>query len=148
MEAAREKATATKERITQAVKDHTPVKEDDRTILQTVSDLARAPWEKLRNHWEELPDDQRTSTLGAAGIGALVGFLLGLLMPRLGASAGSALLGTLFMAGGSALILTQSNPHLLEKLDSHTSQCLMALGLITLAGIGIQWTLQRRKTDN
>ena len=140
---------ATKERITASIKDHTPsAEESQESIIQQLADLARAPWEKLQNHWAQLPDDQRTSMLGAAGIGALVGFLMGLLLPRLGASAGSALLGTLFMAGGSMVILSRSNPELLEKLDSKTPECLMALGLITLAGVGIQWTLQRRKTDN
>jgi hypothetical protein len=118
------------------------------SVMAVLRSLVQGPWEKLSVVWQELSDDARKSMLGAALLGGLSGFFLGLIFPKLGAAAGSSLLGTLFMAAGCITILTYYNPSILTHLDNQTSLCLMALGLITLMGIGIQWTLERRRTDN
>lgn len=118
------------------------------SVMAVLRSVVQGPWEKLSAAWQELSDDARKSMLGAALLGGLGGFFLGLIFPRLGAAAGSSLLGTLFMAAGCITILTYYNPSILTRMDNQTSLCLMALGLITLMGIGIQWTLERRRTDN
>src|SRR5690606_25049217 len=116
--------------------------------MAVLRSLVQSPWEKLSVLWKDLSDDARKSLMGAAILGSLTGFFIGLIFPRLGAATGSSLLGTLFMAGGCITILTYYNPAILSRLDNQTALCLMALGLITLMGIGIQWTLERRRTDN
>lgn len=118
------------------------------SIMAVLRSVVQGPWEKLSASWQDMSSDSRKSLLGAALIGGLGGFFLGLIFPKLGAAAGSSLLGTLFMAAGCITILTYYNPSVLTHLDNQTSLCLMALGLITLMGIGIQWTLERRRTDN
>ncbi len=117
-------------------------------VKESIARIAQGPWQKLQSHWDDLPDQARKTLLAAAGIGALAGLILGLIFPSLGAAAGSSLLGTLFMAGGSVAFFAQYNPSLLDALNDRTPICLLALGLITILGIGIQWTLKQRKTDN
>lgn len=117
-------------------------------VLEKISRIAKGPWDKLQAYWQELPESSRTTIISAAGIGAIIGLVLGLIFPSLGAATGSSLLGSLFMAGGCIAFFAQYNPSLLEALDDRMAACLVTLGLITAMGVGIQWTLQRRRTDN
>lgn len=121
---------------------------DARGFVDTLHTLARGPWEKLAAAWQEMPSGGRSLLLMASAIGGLAGFLIGLLIPKTAAWAGSSLLGTICMAAGAGLLLTQYNPSMLDSLGQRLSQCLLAMGLITLLGMLIQWILSRRQADN
>jgi hypothetical protein len=132
----------------ESIASHALQAPDVNSWLHTIRSLAQGPWDKLSNWWATLADGERHTMLLASVIGAICGLILGLIFPKLGAQAGSSLLGTLCMAAGAAIILGYDHPQTLDQLSNQSPLCLTALGLITLLGVVIQWTLQRRRTDN
>lgn len=91
-------------------------------------------------------DSQRNVAIGM-GVGALLGLLLGGLMPKHTAAIQAALVGAvLLFIPGRELIIGWA-PDASQWLPNSPRGGLMAVGLITLLGVLVQWTLYFRPDD-
>jgi hypothetical protein len=104
--------------------------------------------DEVRRWWEQMSAGQRRFLLAGAAVGGIVGLVLGLLLPTLAAALQSALVGSvlLFFAGRSLLLLYV--PAAASAMPTSWRGVLLSLGLITLLGLLVQWTLRKRKADD
>jgi hypothetical protein len=98
----------------------------------------------IRGWWERLGSGGQWTMLIAAAAGASFGLIVGLIAPYFAASIQTSLVGGLLMLF-AAIHLTQSSAA--GFLPTELRGRLLLLGLITLAGIGVQWTLSAKRTD-
>lgn len=88
----------------------------------------------------------RQSATIAASV-ALVGLILGLLMPQLAAAVQSAWAGSWMMLTAGRSLMAIHMPEIdLTWLDA-PEHFLWAIGLITILGIIVQWSASKRKSD-
>lgn len=140
----------------QTATDQTPASSSRNDEADTLGDEARSI---LGNWWDRqcaavdewrraLPPVQRASAAALAGLGALLGVLLGLIGPYTSAAIQSSLIGGAIAIVGISR-LGQLNPDgpLAGLLPQSPVQLVSLLGLITLMGVGIQWTLWRCRAD-
>jgi hypothetical protein len=113
---------------------------------------AQAWWDNQRlaidQWWRSLAPVQRGSASALAGLGALLGVLLGLIGPYTSAAIQSSLIGGVCALFGLGR-LGELNPEglLAGLVPQSPVQLVSLLGLITLVGVGLQWTLWRRRAD-
>jgi hypothetical protein len=112
-----------------------------------VRSVWRQQWEDRRAAWEEQGTLRQRIILGLALGALLVGFVLGLVRPKVAASLETALIGSafIFFAGGRLLALYW--PQASDRLPVGARGIVVAVGLITALGVWVQWTVSRRKAD-
>ncbi len=104
----------------------------------------------LRVWWDGLTAAQRSAVTGGAAIGALVGLILGVALPKVAAAVQTALVGTLLMYFPGTWLLERyvlTGEASSGWLPGTPRGVLLTLGLITLLGLLIQCTVLRKKTD-
>ena len=89
---------------------------------------------------------QQTAMVIAAG-GALLGLVAGLVFPRMTAAAQSAFVGALLLMGCGCCLLRDVSWTGGISLPGAPRPFLITLGLITAAGITLQWMIFRRRAD-
>ncbi len=102
---------------------------------------------QIREWWTDLPGKQKRFLAAGAGLGGVVGLILGLALPHLMASLQSALVGAVLMFFSGRTLLLQYYPSAETVMPQTWRAVLLTVGLITLLGVLIQWTLRRRKSD-
>lgn len=120
-------------------------------IAAELSDEAREVLDQamgeVRAWWDGLESSGRSLVIGAAIIGAIVGLIFGLVAPYVAASFESALVGSILILLPAKVLLNTHAPDMANYLPQSERATIVLLGLITLIGIVIQWTLFRRRTD-
>jgi F0F1-type ATP synthase assembly protein I len=96
--------------------------------------------------WSDQPARRRQAMAVAASVGALGGLVLGVAAPYVAASLASALIGSLLVLGASARFLSGLDA-VPDWMPTHPAVHLIALGLITLLGVLVQWTIFRATAD-
>ncbi len=132
-EAARELAVGTTQRIV--------------NVLQA---LYKDQTDQLTQWWEDRGDAGRQTIMIAALAGAAVGVVIGLLMSNLAAAFQSALAGSILVVMPGRYLLTQWLPELADQLPSTPRWVLIAMGLITAAGVVVQnrdWKKKPKRVD-
>ncbi len=137
-----------------AVVDRTMADGEDgqrRSLLKRVNSGLNAMYEQIADDatawWEQLGTGGRRIVYLGVIVGAVAGLLLGLLLPKLSAALQSALAGAvLIYTGGLGLARWQFGDETAFLPDSARG-ALVCLGLITVLGVVIQWTLFRRRAD-
>lgn len=120
-------------------------------FLTQLTDAGRAAYEEQRElihtWWEGMGTAVRTLIIIGAVGGAFCGLLIGLVQPHFSAAVQSALIGAIliFMAGRQLLL--HFMPDQTGWLPTTPRGSVLTIGLITVAGLVIQWTLFRRSTD-
>lgn len=102
---------------------------------------------EVRAWWDGLEGSGRSLIIVAAIVGALIGLIFGLVAPYIAASFESALVGAILILLPTRTLLDAHAPDLGAYLPHSERATIVLLGLITLIGIAIQWTLFRRRTD-
>jgi hypothetical protein len=97
--------------------------------------------------WKSLGGTGRKRVAGCAIGGALVGFLLGLIRPKLAAALMATLLGGVMIVLAGERLLAVNAPDFYASLPGGPRVTLAAVGLITILGLGLQWTFSKRKAD-
>ncbi|MFP4145347.1 MAG: hypothetical protein ACLFV3_09400 [Phycisphaeraceae bacterium] len=97
--------------------------------------------------WAELEGPVKQRIYLAAGFGAVAGLVLGLLAPLITASVESALVGSILVLLPTGRLITDYAPDFAGAVPQTPRMFLLWLGLITVVGILIQWTLFREKAD-
>ena len=126
--------------------DHDATDEQRPALLVRFADAARAGWENLRQWWDELSGTAQALIFTASGVMALTGLLIGLIFPHLGASLAASLAGSAIVL---SVVLRLGGKYLStgDWLPSSPRAALIALGVLTIAGTLIQWTVLRPKAD-
>ena len=104
--------------------------------------------DQVRGWWSELPREDRRFLLAGSCVGGVAGLVLGFAMPYLLASAQSALVGAVLIGFAGRLLLLLHVPGSASMMPQSWRGVILTLGLITLLGVLVQWTLRRRKADD
>lgn len=103
--------------------------------------------ESLRPVWRSIPPDGRSPLLLISIAGGIVGFGMGLILPRRGAALGSAIIGSaLWLPALPAIAELQQWPVPDALLDNSAIWVGIWAG-IALLGTAIQWTARKPKAD-
>ena len=97
--------------------------------------------------WAALGPSARGMVIAAVCGGGFVGLLLGLIYPYPSAAVESSLIGSLLALFGLHALLAIHLPSSLRWLPQNPRATVALLGLITLLGALVQWTILRSKTD-
>jgi len=115
-------------------------------MKEKLAALPAAQWQAVTEWWTDLADSDRQAALLALGAGLVLGLIFGLIKPHLGAALQAALVG--------AVLLTLSGQHVLTLFLDEESNLprgprvfVLAVGLITILGVLVQWTILRGKAD-
>lgn len=115
-----------------------------------VQDL-QAVWGKqvqdVKTWWQEMDAGPRRFLTAAAGVGGVVGVLLGLISPLIAAALQSALVGSALILFSLRTLILGYVPAAEGVLPGSWRGVLLSLGLITLLGVLIQWTLRSKESD-
>lgn len=131
------------------------------TIEQAITNTVKSPLEsfrealhtkleqgglELRQWWKDLNSRTQSVLISTAAAAGLTGFFLGLIVPNIAASLQTALVGALLIFSCITELLTV---HLVQTtwLPHTPRSAILTMGLITIVGLLIQWTLFRKKTD-
>lgn len=110
---------------------------------------ARGWYERSRDRlaawWGDLSPGAKRGLAIGAGIGALLGLTLGLALPYTAAAVQSALAGAILMFLPLRLLVERHAPDWTGLLPQSPRAVLIWLGLITLLGVILQWTLFRKR---
>lgn len=122
--------------------------DDHATLIEGTLKAGRAIIAQTRGWWGALPARGRQLAIAAGVIGLIHGLVLGLWKPQLAASLQTAFAGALLLvyAQWSAVIPNILSQETLARLHS-TWPAAVAVGLITILGVIVQWTIQARKAD-
>ena len=117
------------------------------TVIQVINQVYHYQRAYILAWWDELkPDGRRNMTITLA-IAGLAGALLGFVLPYFSASIQTALVGGAMILSSLRGLLAQYAPDQTSWLPSEPRSLLITLGLITLIGVIIQWTLFRSAAD-
>ena len=98
----------------------------------------------LVDWWRQSSATGRLILIIAAGVGGLIGLIVGLLGPQFTAALISSLMGAVLIVGGVGFM----NISQIEAVLPPTALArIVAVSLITIAGTLLQWTVLRKKTD-
>lgn len=120
-------------------------------VVEAASQAARQWYDEqlegVRAWWADLSPATR-GTIGVAALfGAAAGLLLGLLLPWVAASLESALVGAILLVLAGRQLVVMHAPDAAGWFPQSPRALLLWLGLITVLGFAIQWTLSARRTD-
>ncbi len=116
-------------------------------ILNALRGVAGYYRESLGDWWSQAGTGVRGGVLIAGLIAAGIGLLIGLIGPYLAASLQSAVAGSVLMLFSLFSLLAQLMPEHLSWLPASPRGVLVCLGLITVAGLGLQWMFFAGKAD-
>ena len=109
-----------------------------------VRQMVDEEFEAIGTWWEQTSSADQYTTMLAAGVGALVGLIVGLIAPQFTAALASSMLGAaLIVAGVCGMDLPQLEWIVPQALLGRMA----AVGLITIVGWVLQWIVFRRKAD-
>ncbi|QQE11865.1 hypothetical protein JD969_20705 [Planctomycetota bacterium] len=103
--------------------------------------------DQLQVWWEVRTPQEQTSIMVASLAGALIGLLFGLIAPYWAASFESALVGAILMLLPGMNLAEVYIPAVEPYLPNSPRSILVFLGLITIIGVLIQWTIFRKSAD-
>jgi hypothetical protein len=103
--------------------------------------------EDLQAWWSERDNTTRAVLLISSSVGAVVGLIFGLLAPYVAASFQSAVVGAILIYFSAVQLLTQLTEQPPTWLPTSPRIEILIVGLITLVGFAVQWTVFRKKTD-
>ena len=128
-------------RLTQKLIDWPRLRDD-------LAGVASAQVQQVREWWDQLPGEDKRALLAGMCVGGVVGLVLGFALPYLLASLQSALVGAVLIVFAGRLLLLQYVPDAASVLPRSGRGILLTVGLITLLGVLVQWTLRGKKADD
>lgn len=117
-------------------------------VLESLKELAQEQRAAVEAWWAERGEAGRRNVLVGAGVGGLLGLLLGVALPYTASSVLSSLAGSLLLVfAGRTLALGLGGEAVSGYVPTETRTLAAAVGLITAVGIIVQWTLRPKKDD-
>lgn len=124
------------------------LEEQGAQAIEALKGVAFDNIEQLRQWWDQnTTAQQRMAVWGMIG-GALVGLLIGIIMPKYAGALQCAMVGAvLIFVPGRELVVGWAPPSYSGWLPVSPRGTLLALGLITALGFTLQWTLYLKTDD-
>lgn len=97
--------------------------------------------------WDGLDDAAHRTLLTLAAVGAIAGLAIGFMLPQTGAAIQSSLVGSLFLVHAGMGLAHIHTPGTFDPLAWGARPVVLAVCLITIGGVFLQWMLRRKKTD-
>lgn len=117
-------------------------------VFDKLAALTKDVASDLERWWnEDLGSSVRWLVMVVASVVAIGGLTIGLMLPNLGASLAAALVGSALMGGVALRLSGRYAEPVHEWLPSSPRSALIALGVMTIIGTLIQWTVTGRRTD-
>lgn len=117
-------------------------------IMDSIEGLFTRHRDTAEAWWDDLGPGGRRNVLIGAAIGAGLGLLLGVSLPYTAASLLSALAGALLVVfAGRTLAMALGGDTVQGWVPQGPRPVVLAVGLITLGGVVVQWMLRPRKSD-
>lgn len=113
--------------------------------VETVKSWAEAAYAAVRQVWDDTPQHLRPAILGAAATGALLGLLIGALLPGVSASVVTSFGGGLLWLTGARVLAE----HLVDgAMMPATGRGWLVLWIaVSLMGLAIQWMFRPKRAD-
>lgn len=124
-----------------------PRAEGQPTIHGRLAGIYKQQSEEVRAWWDGLGKGGRRTAIVSSGLGTVVGFVVGLFLPLTAAAIQSSLLGGAAMLFSGWQLLRLYAPDTAGRIPHGPRLVALVLGLITILGVLLQWTLSRRKAD-
>jgi len=121
---------------------------DKQRFVEGLQAVWRQQVDEVKVWWQEMAPGSRWYLLVGAGVGAAIGLVLGLVAPLTAASLQSALMGSVLILFAGRTLLLKYVPAADGVMPSSWRGVLLSLGLITVLGVLVQWTLRRKKADD
>ena len=130
---------------TEGIRQHaTDLSNHARTHLDR---FARDQIDQAKAVWSQLAPEGSRILVIAAIAGGIAGLIAGLMAPYAAATFQSAFVGGLLILGCGHLLIREHVAIAPSWLADSPRPAAALLGLITLAGVGLQWMFRRRKAD-
>lgn len=130
------------------VPEDTAARRAGRVVLG-VGESIRGLWSEqaasVRAWWEGLDEAVRASLQVTALIGGIIGLAGGLLLPLHMASLETALVGSVLMLVPGRAVAMEAVPRIASYLPQSPRGLVVAVGLLTLLGYLVQWSLWRKR---
>ena len=117
------------------------------SVVMLINETVQRQGQAISGWWSDLGSSTRRGIQVTSALGAIVGLVLGLLLPHLSAAFLTSFSGSLLMLTGSTGLLAFYSPNQIQQLQLHPRVVVITLCLITAIGTLIQWTIWRKKTD-
>ncbi|MCE9590579.1 MAG: hypothetical protein K8S99_08665 [Planctomycetes bacterium] len=120
---------------------------EEAAVIDQAVVVVRRVTEAVRNWWAYLSPRGRQLAVAAGLIGLFHGLILGIWKPLIAASLQTAFAGALLLVWADwSLVIPRLSADTLDGLR-HSWVAPAAVGLITILGVIVQWTIRRRQTD-
>ena len=134
------------------IKEATGIDDEDiEKARQTIMAVLQEAYEFQKAHlagwWESMNSDGQRNVTITTAIAGLCGALMGFMLPYFSASIQTSLVGGAVLLSTTHGLLAAYAPQHKGILPTEPRALLITLSLITVAGIGIQWTLWRKTAD-
>lgn len=117
-------------------------------MIESLRGLAQRQQEAVAAWWEELGEPGRRNVVVGAAVGGLLGLLLGVTAPYTAASLLSSLSGGLLLVfAGRTLAIGLGGEAVSGYVPEQPRALAATVGLITVVGVIVQWTLRPKKDD-
>jgi hypothetical protein len=120
--------------------------------LAALGEAIRGEWQRQADEvgtwWQEMNAGQKRLLILSSLVGAGLGLLLGLVMPMTAAALQAALVGSILIFFSGQALLVKFAPASVDFLPNQRRGVLLTLGLITLVGVLLQWSIHRRSAED
>lgn len=104
--------------------------------------------QSVRSWWEALPTSQRSGVFIFGAVAGLAGLLLGLIAPKTSAAVQTAVVGSVMMVLPARTLLLHFVEDVPTWLPTEPRGILVVIGLITVLGVVLQWSMFGKKADS
>jgi len=117
-------------------------------LLTALDELKAAAFERVGQTWGALDGRAKGVAVGAGAIAGGVALVCGVVMPVGTVTVAAAWLGGWLVALGGGALLRLLVPGVEGYLPQGQVAIVAVVSLITVVGVGVQWTVGRRKSDD
>lgn len=121
--------------------------EEPPTTAEALLAIAHAQADAARAWWDGLGETTRRTAQVLAGLGTLIGVVLGLARPYFAATLQTALVGSAMILTAATYFVRLYAPDYAGWMPASPRGVVLAMGLITTLGVLAQWTVLPRRAD-
>ena len=142
-------AQEAREAVTSERSEASSDESSDEDLMTKLRSALDETWQALVEWWKnDLEGGTRTLIIIGSAAMAITGFLVGLVLPEFAASLAASLVGSCFVIFSVLRLTAEYAGKLHEYLPTTPRGVLLSVGIMTIIGALIQWTVLGRRADN